>query len=113
MIEQVLALADDPLPRVQPFASWEATLTYVCAVVGREMLWDFGRFGRDQGPDFRAVDSRLKSLAHQHLRAVYGRPAAAIIVSTRVTSGAECGSSAVPQVVGWMGGNRTCGTDTL
>ncbi len=38
LTEQILALVDDPVLRVQPFASWEAALTYVLRLAETERL---------------------------------------------------------------------------
>jgi hypothetical protein len=60
--EQVLALVDDPLLRLQPFASWEAALTYVLRLAERRRLVlviDEFSYAVDADPALPSVVQRL------------------------------------------------------
>lgn len=60
--EQVLALADDPLLRVQPFASWEAALTYVLRLAEQRrvaIILDEFSYAVDADPALPSVIQRL------------------------------------------------------
>lgn len=60
--EQVLALADDPVLRVQPFASWEAALTYVLRLAEQRrvaIILDEFSYAVDADPALPSVIQRL------------------------------------------------------
>ena len=60
--EQVLALVDDPVLRVQPFASWEAALTYVLRLAEEQRLAiiiDEFSYAVDADPALPSVIQRL------------------------------------------------------
>lgn len=60
--EQVLTLVDDPLLRLQPFASWEAALTYVLRLAEKQRLAvviDEFSYAVDADPSLPSVLQRL------------------------------------------------------
>jgi uncharacterized protein len=62
LTEQTLALVDDPVLRVQPFASWEAALTYVLRLATTERLAfviDEFSYAVDADPSLPSVMQRL------------------------------------------------------
>ena len=86
LTEQVLALVDDPVLRVQPFTSWEAALTYVLRLAATERLAlviDEFSYAVDADPALPSVLQRLWDTARRDRTQAY------VILCTSFTEAME------------------------
>jgi uncharacterized protein len=84
--EQVLALEDDPVLRVQPFSSWEAALTYVLRLAERHriaIILDEFSYAVDADPALPSIIQRLWDSARRTATQAF------LVLSTSFTEAVE------------------------